>query len=83
MSFSFFHLLTIDIGSQETVVVGMSHDFGLDRSRAAVVVIVVVVHEITQPCLIVVVGSVVAVEKERRAGTSITVLVRVVTVSGR
>lgn len=84
MSFSLFHLLTIDIGSQETVVVGMSHDFGLDRrSRAAVVVIAVVVHEITQPSLVVVVGGVVAVEKKRRAGTSITVLVRVVTVSER
>lgn len=33
------HLLTVDIGSQETLVVRMSHDLGLERGDASVAVI--------------------------------------------
>lgn len=61
--------MAVDVGSQETMVVRMSHDLDLDRSSA-------VVHEITGGIAVAVV--VVIVKNHRRATATIRVLVLIV-----
>jgi zinc transporter ZupT len=63
--------LTIDIGSQESVIVRMTHDLSLhSRIVAVVVVIVVALHVIKAGVAIIVV-----VMKNERGGVSVTILI--------
>jgi zinc transporter ZupT len=67
----YIYLLTIDIGSQESVIVRMTHDLSLhSRSVAVVVVIVVALHVIKAGVAIIVV-----VMKNERGGISVTILI--------
>jgi len=80
-SFFFFsNLLTVDVSCQETVIVRMGHDLGLDSRRgrrggASIVVVAVVVvatlHEIVPypSVVVIIVVVVVIVEHDRRSST--------------